>query len=321
MRDTARILYVLKCLQEKSDEQHPMSTNQILEYLETHGITANRHTIPRDVDLLLDYGLDIVTVKSKQNLYFIGDRHFELPELKLLIDAVLSSKIITPKKSGILVKKLHGFASEYQQADLTEDFYIADRVKSSNESIYINTDAIQTAISQKKQITFRYYEYMADKSKELKHGGYIYRLSPYTFVWSEDKYYIFGYSPKHEKVVKFRVDRMCDVKLSAKAAKPRPRNFNIAEYCRQVFDMYDGRNATVELKCKNELMKVIIDKFGDDVRTEVIGGGWFKATADVCVSPTFFGWLFQFTGKMILLSPGDAAREYQSNLEKAIKMM
>lgn len=317
MRDTARILHILRYLQEKSDEQHPLSTKQILDYLGTKGITANRRTIPNDIRLLVDFGVDIVTVKSTQNLYFVGERHFELPELKLLIDAVSSSKFITPKKSGVLVNKLRELLSEHQMAEFAEEIYIADRIKPKNESIYLNIDTIQTAISLKKQITFKYFEYLADKSKSLKHDGYKYHLSPYALVWNEDKYYVFGYSSKHHKIVKFRVDRMCEVFAADKASVPRPESFNVAEFCRQVFGMYDGKNTTVELKCKNELMKVIVDKFGEDVHTEVIDNDWFKVKTDVYLSPIFYGWLFQFTDRMIITSPDEAVREYSEILKKA----
>ena len=204
----SRILYVLRFLQEKSDEKHPVSTKQILDYLETQGFNTHRRTVYGDIKLLTDFGVDIVPVKSTQNLYFIGDRHFEMPELKLLIDAVLSSKVITPKKSGVLVNKLRGLMSEHQMTEFSEEFHIADRIKPKNESIYRTTDTIQNAINEKKQIRFKYFEYLADKSKVLKHNGYEYSLSPYDFVWNEDKYYVFGFSPKHGKVVKFRVDRM-----------------------------------------------------------------------------------------------------------------
>jgi predicted DNA-binding transcriptional regulator YafY len=318
MRETARILYVLKFLQEHSDEKNPLSTKQILDYLQKQGLKTNRHTIPLDVKLLVEFGFDIITVKTNQNLYFMGERHFQIPELRLLISAVLSSKFITPKKSEVLINKLHGLVSENQKIELTEEAHNPD-IKPLNESIYITTDIIDTAITQKKQISFKYFEYRPDKSKEFKHGGYNYHFSPYNFLWNEDKYYIIGFSEKHGKIVTFRIDRMYKVKALSKAAMPKPLDFNLTDFCKRVFEMFDGKVVTVELECKNELMKVIIDKFGESVHTEIIDKNHFKAVTEICLSPTFYGWLFQFTGKMKLTAPAEAMKKYGAMLKNANK--
>jgi len=316
MRETARILYVLEYLKENSDEKNPLSTNQILEYLEKQGLQTNRRTLPRDIKLLIDFGFDVITVKSTQNRYFIGERHFQIPELRLLIKAVLSSKFITPSKSEILLNKLYGLVSVHQRAEFAEDMYIHD-IKPLNEGIYIITDIIDTAIIQGKQVSFKYIEYRADKSKEHKHKGYNYHFSPYNFMWNEDKYYVIGFSEKHGKVVTFRVDRIDKVRALTKAAVPKPQGYNVADYCKQVFEMYDGKAVTVELECKNELMKVIIDRFGEGVHTEIIDPHRFKVVTEICLSPTFYGWLFQFSGKMKLKSPAEAVKKYGVMLKNA----
>ena len=317
MQTTPRILHILKYLQDKTDEQHPKSIKQIITYLEQQGITAHRQTITNDIQQLIDFGVDIVTVRSTQNLYFIGERHFELPEIKLLIDAVLSSKSITPKKSGILMDKLRELVSEYQRSEFANDTHADLLVKPENENIYIITDTIHTAINQKKQISFKYYEIQADKSKALKHNGYIYVFTPYALIWNEDKYYAIGYSQKHEKIVTFRVDRMCEIDITEENPIPCPSDFDMAAFCRQVFGMYDGQRATVELKCKHFLMKVIIDKFGEGARTEIVDDDWFKVTVEVYISPTFYGWLFQFTEEMILVAPDEIVSEYKKRLSNA----
>ena len=318
MTETARILYVLQYLKEHSDEQNPLSTGQILNYLEKQGLKTNRRTIPKDIKILVDFGFDVITVKATQNRYFIGERHFEMPELKLLIDAVLSSKFITPKKSDILINKLYGLVSENQRKELANEAYTLD-IKPLNESIYITADIIRAAIHQRKQVSFKYFEYRPDKSKEFKHDGFNYHLSPYQLIWNEDKYYVIGFSEKHGKIVTFRVDRMARVKALSKEAKPKPPDFDTAEFCKRVFEMFDGKAVTVELECKNELMKVIIDKFGESVNTEVIDKNRFKVIADVYLSPTFYGWLFQFTGKMKLTAPAVAVKEYGLMLKNAVK--
>jgi len=188
MRDIARTLYVLRCLQDKSDEQHPLSTNQILDYLQDNGITANRRTIPTDIQTLMNYGIDIVEIKSKQNLYFIGERHFELPELKLLIDAAQASKFLTNKRSNVLINKLLALASPYQAVSLRDGLYFDKKVKPKNETAYITADLLFSAINQKKRVRFMYYDYGADKKKVYKHGRRIYEFSPWAFVWSNDHY-------------------------------------------------------------------------------------------------------------------------------------
>ena len=287
MRETSRILYVLKYLQEQTDEQHPASIRQILDYLEQQGMTAHRRTIAGDIQTLLDFGVDIVTVKSTQNLYFIGERHFELPEIKLLIDAVLSSKSITPKKSSVLAGKLCELVSAHQRSGFAEAAHIAGRVTSANEGIYLVTDTIHTAITQNKQVSFKYYELRADQRKVLKHNGRRYTLSPYKLLWNEDKYYVIGHSPRHRKIVTFRVDRICEVAISEKDAVPCPADFDIAIFCRQVFGMYDGKRISVVLKCKQRLMKVLVDKFGADVHIALVDDDWIQAMVAVSISPTF----------------------------------
>jgi predicted DNA-binding transcriptional regulator YafY len=318
VREAARILYVLDYLKEYSDEKHPQSIKQILEYLEKQGLKTNRRTIPQDIRSLSDFGVDVVTVKSSQNLYFIGERHFQIPELRLLIDAVLSSKFITPKKSAILLNKLYGLSSVHQRAELAEESHIHD-TKPLNESIYITTDVIDTAITNGKQVSFKYFEYKPDKSKGFKHNGYNYHFSPYKFLWNEDKYYVIGYSEKHKRIATFRVDRIHRVKALSKSAVPKPADFDIGEFCKRVFEMYDGKAATVELECDNDLMKVIIDKFGEGVYTQITDKNRFKVVTEVCLSPTFYGWLFQFAGRMKLLSPNEALKKYDTMLKNAVK--
>ena len=250
----------------------------------------------------------------------MGERHFELPEIKLLIDAVLSSKLITPKKSDILIKKLFKLISRHQQKTFEKSVCTRNRIKPHNENIYVIIDKIQAAINKKAQITFKYFEYLPDKSKELKHGGLTYHFSPYDFHWNGDKYYAIGFSKKHDKITTFRVDRMCNVRSYSKEAVPCPPDFNAADFSNRIFEMYDGEKQTVELKCKNELMKVLIDKFGLDIRTEIIDDEWFKAVIEVGISPMFYGWLFQFTGRMILTAPACSVKEYREMLINANKI-
>jgi predicted DNA-binding transcriptional regulator YafY len=319
-KNKSRILYILKLLYDKTDEQNPLSTVEIIDYLASLGISAHRRTIAADMELLEEFGIDVITIKSTQNKYFIGSREFELPEIKLLVDAVESSKFITPKKSEDLIKKLSHLVSENQSKELNRHIFIDKRIKPENEEIYYIVDSIHNAIAQSKQIEFKYYEYTQDKEKVYKNNGYIYKLSPYALSWSEDHYYVIGYCKKHGKISKFRVDRMAKIKMVDSRSVPMPVEFNSADYAKRIFDMYDGETKTVELKCTNDLMKVIIDRFGEDVNTATLGSNCFKAIVDVSVSPTFFGWVFQFAGRMSILAPNDVKKSYIEMVRKVVEV-
>ncbi len=203
INNNSRILYILKLLEEYTDEQHPMSITDIVEYLDKQEIKAHRRTIMTDIESLKEFGIDIITIKSTQNKYFIGNRNFELPEVKLLIDAVESSKLITQKKSSELIRKLTALASRNQANELNRHIYVDDRVKPENEEVYYTVDSIHNAINSNKQIEFKYYQYTGRKEKIYKNDGYVYNLSPYALIWSEDHYYVIGFSRKHNKISKF----------------------------------------------------------------------------------------------------------------------
>ena len=308
-----RILYLLRILEQYTDEEHSLTTKQLIEMLnEKYGISTYRTTIAKDVVALQEFGVDIVVVHSTQCKYFIGSRQFELPELKLLIDAVESSKFITSKKSDALIKKIHMLTSNEQVKKLKRNNYVSGRIKPNNEQIYYIVDTINDAINEGKQISFQYYEYTGLKEKVLKNKGEVYTVSPYHLVWNDDYYYVVGYSEKREKIVTFRVDRIAsqpDI-LSADAV-PAPEDFDIAEFTKQVFYMYDGEAVLVDLKCDNSLMKTMVDRFGEDITTLVYDENSFKVTVEVSTSPTFFGWIFGFGGKVQILSPESVKEEYR----------
>ena len=253
--------------------------------------------------MLTDMGADILIEKGRENRYCIATRRFEIPEIRLLIDAVGSSRFMTAKKSVALIEKLKTLASSYQADALTQHLFIAERVKPSNETIYYTVDAIASAIYRGQKIMFQYIEYTPDKREAFKHDGQIYTLSPYDMIWSDDRYYAVGYSETHGMVVTFRMDRMKNVEEVDQAAHPKPQDYDIAAYTKAAFEMFSGESATAELSCANELMKVIVDRFGADVQTERINGERFKVTVNVSVSPVFFGWVLQFSGRIRILSP------------------
>ena len=252
--------------------------------------------------------MDIVCVKSTQNRYFVGERLFELPELKLLVDAVESSRFITAKKSERLIEKLGKLTSESHARQLDRHIYMEGTAKPENECIYYSVDEIHNAIQEKRQITFQYYEYTPQKEKILKHNGYRYQFSPYALIWSRDCYYAVGWSEKHGKLAQFRVDRMVAVESSDQAAVCMP-DFDPAEYVRKIFGMYPDDLCTVELLCENEVMRSVIDRFGEEVSTVTADDGHFKAIVEVAPSPPFFAWVFTFCGKIRIVGPAEVLDE------------
>lgn len=302
------LLLLRQYLHQHTDEQHPVSVTDILAFWQQHGIQAGRKSVYTDIELLQNAGMDIVCVKSSQNKYFVGQRLFELPELKLLVDAVESSRFITEKKSTALIKKLGQLTSTAQAEQLNRRIYMGGTPKPENESIYYNVDTIHNAVQKKQQITFQYFEYTPKKEKILKHDGYKYRFSPYAMIWNRDCYYAVGWSEKHGKIAQFRVDRMTAIEPLEQAAVQTP-DFDPAEYVRKVFGMYPDDLCTAKLLCDNEVMRSVIDRFGENVRTETVDEQHFRATVEVAPSPPFFSWVFTFSGKIRIVSPAAVLEE------------
>lgn len=299
-----RLLLLLKLLYEQTDETHFVSGADILRYWADAGIRANRKNVYGDIQLLLDAGHDVIRVKSKQNRYFIGSRIFELPELKLLADAVASSHLVTEKKSAALLQKLSRLTSIHNAEHLNRPVYMEGTTKPDNEAIYYGIDAIQTAIHMRQAISFQYYEYTPKKEKVLKHKGYRYVFSPYALIWNRDFYYAVGWSQKHGKLAQFRVDRMTRIRQSDAEYTADP-SFDPAGYVREVFGMYHDETQRMTLLCENHAMKNVIDRFGEDVCTEIVDARHFRAVVDAAPSPPFFAWVFTFGGAIRIEGPAD----------------
>ena len=313
-----RLLLILQLLYKKSDEEHPISSVEIVEYLSKEGITIDRKTLASDIKLLSDMNYDIVTIKSSPNKYFWGNRNFEIPELKMLIDAVSSSRFITKKKSEELIQKIAALAGDSQYEHMNRHIVATGRAKSDNKRIYYIVDTITDAINQKKKIQFKYTEYNADKEKVFRHDGEIYTLSPYVLYWNEDYYYVVGYSDKREVVTAFRVDRLHNPKVIDEEAVAKPKNFNVDDYANKIFKMFDGEDVVVELECDNSLMKYIVDHYGLDIETRRNTDDTFIAKVPATLSPTFYGWVFQFAGQMKIVSPDKAVIEFKKILESQL---
>lgn len=310
-----RILLVFKYLWETTDEEHTASLAEISAHLQSCGIPKpDSRTLRKDIDHLIEFGVDIVHHRGVQNRYHVASRHFEAPELKLLIDAVQSSRFVTPKKSKALIGKLAAFAGPSQSELLNRELYVDSRYKPGNESIYLAVDSIQTAIGQKKKISFQYFDYAPDKTKLLRHNGRRYSVSPYALIWNNDAYYLIGYHDTMGIVTRFRADRITSLEVMDEPAVDRLADFDVAVFFTREFSMLGGRDCEVELLCQNDLMGNIIDRFGELVPTEIVDENHFKVTVTVALSNNFYGWVFASAGNIQILSPPEAITEFRQLL-------
>lgn len=310
----SRLLNLLNIFNLETDEDNPITVTEIISRLNAEGLNADRKTIYKDIETLQAHGFDVVCTRKTQNQYFIGSRDFDLPELALLVDAVQAAKFISLKRSKTLIKKLSALTSVHQAEKLNRRLYVEKQVKSVNEKVLYTVDLLHTAINDGVRIEFQYLDYTVNKRKLPKHGGRVYSFSPYALLWNNDNYYALGYSDSHDKVITFRVDRIMSPKLTEIKIKPKPKGFRVEEYAKSVFQMFDGEPQSVTLRCENSLMKSIIDRFGEKVKTNVYDDEHFTATVDVSVSNTFFGWIVGFGGRIEIIAPDDVKKQYFSTL-------
>lgn len=304
-----RILEILQYLYLRTDEEHPVTVADILDDLKARGIHAVRQTVYGDLQDLISTGIDIVVVKSTQNQYFIGNRLFEYPELKMLTDAVASSKVISAEKTNELIQKLCRLTSEAEAMQLRRLAAISSRIKPHNEKVYYIIDGIQNAILESRQIQFQYYEYTQQKERVLKHNGYFYKLDPYALEWKNDHYYLIGYSHKHHGMAHFRVDRLAGIEILESTYVPQP-DFDVADYTIKMIDMFAaGHTVLVELLCENRFMKTIVDDYGEAVPTHPYDSEHFVAQIEVNPSGTFYGWVFKFMGGVKIIAPQKCVEE------------
>ena len=316
----ARLLMLVKMLYEKTDDENKLTTSQILENLREQNIHSNDKTLRRDIVMLKELGFDVIVEHSKPNRYHIGDRGFDLAEVKLLIDAVASSRFVTEKKSQELGEKLAKLASENQRPQLIRHIHATNRIKSDNPENFYNVDIVNEAINSRKKISFKYTEYNRYKEKVFRNYGEVYELSPYALFWNEDYYYyVVGWSDKHDNVSVFRTDRLYKPGILNDDAVPEPEDFNLENYSKEIFEMFDGEEVDVVLECKNEFMKYIIDRFGEDVDAEPISRTTFEARVRVSLSPTFYAWVFTFGGGIRIVSPDNAVEDIIAMSKKLIK--
>lgn len=298
-----KIMYLMKILLEETDEDHDLTLNEIVEKLKAYNVTAERKSLYSDIENLRTFGLDIIGMQyGKTYHYKVASRQFQLVELKLLVDAVQSSRFITEKKSDELIAKLESYASKYEAKKLARQVNVNGRVKTMNERIYYSVDKIHEALNEESQIKFQYFTWTADKKMELKHGGAYYNVSPWALCWDDEKYYLVGYDNREYKIKHFRVDKMADVSVvyEEREGKEEFSKMQMSEYTNRLFGMFDGNLETVTLLCENHAANVIIDRFGTDIPLMKTDAEHFTVRVRVSVSKLFLSWIMAIPGVKIV---------------------
>lgn len=320
-----RLLILRQLLLELTDEEHSLSTYEILSLLEERGISGERKTVYDDIEII-NKACDDIEIdssrKGKANGYHVTERLFTIEELNLLADAVASSRFITAKKSNTILEKLGKLASRYDREKLSRNSFVTNRVKNSNETIYYAVDCIQRGITDKKKITFKYYEYGPDKRLRPRHNGELYTVSPYRMTWEQDYYYLVCWCDKHNKFVNYRIDRMQNVTMTDEPIKPLEiRQDELVKRMNSAFGMYNGEEEHITLSVHNSILSSVIDKFGTNIRIEESElTGYYDCFVTVQISPPFWGWLFQFGNKARVVSPSFVVNQARNEIARLEKM-
>ncbi|HJH62859.1 MAG TPA: WYL domain-containing protein [Firmicutes bacterium] len=306
-----------KLLLSASDEEHPISVAQMTQELGRWGIPAERKSIYDDMEQLRQLGLDVQVRKGKQGGWFVGQRDFELAELKLLVDAVASSRFLTQRKSGSLIRKLESLASAHQARQLQRQVYVDRRVKTMNERIFYNVDKLHAAIAANRVVSFCYFEYNMHKQKLYRREGSRYRVTPFGLIWDSENYYLAGRDEIRGDLRHYRVDKMDDIVITGIPGSSRD-GWDPEGYTRRHFGMYAGRDCRLTLRCAAPLAGVVLDRFGQDTILVPQGENAFTVTLDLVVSPPLWGWLFSLGDGVEILSPQWAAQQFRTQLEQLL---
>lgn len=317
-----KLLCLCRMLLQKTDEEHPVTIPEMIEELNRCGISAERKSIYDDLEALRTFGLDVQSRKGHSPGWFIGNRDFELPELKLLMDAVQSSRFITQRKSDILIRKLEKLASVPQARQLQRQVFVTGRAKVMNESIYYNVDKLHTAIAGRKAITFRYFDYGIHREKIYHRDGGRYAVSPYGLIWDNANYYLVAFEHTHQEIRHYRVDKMDELAVTCMPQLGRTQypDFNLAEYGEKHFGMYAGQEMVVTLRGKRSMAGIVWDRFGQGVILTPNGPDHFTVQLPVVLSTQFFGWLFGLNGGLTLTAPATAVQAYRTQLTEALSL-
>lgn len=329
-RQKQKLLQILRMLMERTDENHGLTVAQIIEELEGMGIPAERKSVYDDLEVLEQFlesmGYELCRRKTNTVSYYIGERPFQLAELKLLVDSVQSSKFITAKKSNELIGKVEKLASVYEGRELQRQVYVSNRVKTPNETIYYAVDSIHKAISEDKKITFSYQEWVMGSGKDKifkrsRHDGKRYCVSPFSLTWDDENYYLVAFDSEARAIRHYRVDKMERVELSdhTRDGKEVFKKFDMAVYSKSVFGMFGGELTEVKLRFSKDMIGVVVDRFGKDIYVKEDGEDFFLIDIRVALSPQFFGWIFGLSKKVQIVAPVEAVEMYKAEIKKVLE--
>lgn len=315
-----KLLYLAKIFLENTDSTHALTLKELSDALAKYEVRAERKSLYDDIELLRVFGLDVCVQRDRQVRYYVGKHTFELAELKLLVDAVQSSKFVTEKKSSSLIKKIESLASRYEAAQLHRQVTVSNRLKAANEEIFCNVDMIHRAISENRKICFRYFEWTPEKKRALRRDGAFYCISPWALTWDDENYYMVGYDSDTQSLKHYRVDKMLELYME-KLPREGEKAFealDMTQYSKQVFGMYGGELTLVRLSCDRSLAGVVIDRFGTDI---VIAnhGERFEFTVKVMISPTFYSWVLGFGNKIKVVSPPSVRDEVAAIAKEVVQ--
>jgi predicted DNA-binding transcriptional regulator YafY len=304
-----KLLYLARFMAEQTDEQHPKTVQDMIDHLAGYGISAERKSIYDDLELLGVYGMDIQSVKSKSYGYFLGEREFQLPELKLLIDVVQASPFLTKSKSMELIDKLEKLTSQPQANQLRRQVYVMNRVRTINERLYYTVDGVNAAINANRKVSFRYFDWTVNGGKAYRRGGALYLTDPVALC-VDRYYYLVAYDAELGDYRHYRLDRMENLTVTDEPRSQLPDHFDLGSYVKSRFDMYKGDTVTLTMRFADKLRNAVIDRFGADAHMRLDAPGSFALTAPVEVGPTFYGWLFQFGPEAEILSPAEIREQF-----------
>lgn len=307
-----KLPYLMKIMLEKTDERHGLTMQQIIDELSLYDIAAERKSIYADFEDMASFGIEVLCDRQgRDHLYHVAGREFELPELKLLIDAVQSSKFITEKKSRQLINKVKTLASENEADELQRQVYVSGRIKTMNESIYYNVDDIHNAINTDRKIRFKYYKWNITKRLVARHGGDYFYVSPWALSWDDENYYMIAFDDLSQKMRHYRVDKMgqIDVLDEKREGQSLFKNFDMASYSKMNFGMYMGEIKKVAIEFPDEMCGVFIDRFGKDISFHKAGTGRSRLLVDVAVSNQFFGWIMSLGPDVKITGPDDVVEQ------------
>lgn len=317
-----KLLKLMELLRQETDEQHPMAATVVCQKLNDMEVACDRRTLTRDIQALNDYGYEVMTTMiSHEKAYYVEDRSFSVPELKILIDAVQAASFVTEKKTAELIEKIANLGGSHSAEILQSNMVCFNTRKHRNESIYYNVAYLEDAIEQNKKVIFRYYDLDANGQKVYRRDGHHYVVEPIGLVFNEDNYYLMVYSARHDNTANYRIDRMDSVEIVEEdiCKKALELRQSVAGYTEQAFKMYGGQPVQITLQFSNKLIGAVYDRFGEGTKMIPIGDEDCAATVMVQISPTFWGWIFQFGKLMRIISPDGIIEQYKEKIREIDK--